>query len=248
MSVPTAVFASGGGTNLQALLDHFRERTDAHIALVISDRAHAGALRRAEAAGVGAIHIGVNQRSSDDVGQETMAALSEHGIELIALAGYLRLVPAEVTRKFRGRILNIHPALLPAFGGKGMFGVHVHEAVLAAGCRISGATVHWVDERYDEGRIITQWPVPVFAHDTVASLAERVLKVEHALYPAVVAAVARRIRARTVQPDSPESRDAHAGAPPHARQTAAHSAVFRLDTSDEGPDGDMLVFADLQGN
>jgi phosphoribosylglycinamide formyltransferase 1 len=207
VSVRTAVFASGGGSNLQALLDRFAARDQVDIALVISDRVDAGALQRAEAAGVSALHIPVKGRADDDVAADTLRALDAHGIGLIVLAGYLRLVPAAVTRRFRGRMLNIHPALLPAFGGKGMYGMRVHEAVIAAGCSVSGATVHLVDERYDEGRILAQWPVPVLQHDTSASLAARVLAVEHRLYPLVVAAIARDIAgaaARTTAVDRPE--------------------------------------------
>jgi folate-dependent phosphoribosylglycinamide formyltransferase PurN len=99
-------------------------------------------------------------------------------------------VPAEVSHAFHGRILNIHPALLPAFGGRGMYGHRVHEAVVASGVRLSGATVHFVDEQYDHGSIIAQWPVPVFPDDTPSTVAIRVLEVEHQLFPRAVAAVA----------------------------------------------------------
>jgi folate-dependent phosphoribosylglycinamide formyltransferase PurN len=102
---------------------------------------------------------------------------------VILLAGYLRLVPPAVVQAYPRRILNIHPALLPAFGGKGMWGHHVHEAVLASGASFSGATIHFVDEEYDTGSILAQWPVPVLKEDTPATLAARVLKVEHLLYP-----------------------------------------------------------------
>lgn len=184
-----AVFASGGGSNLQALLDRFVDAAHVRIALVVSDRAGSGALARAASAGVPAVHIAVGGRAQEDVAAETLAALSAHRIDLLVLAGYLRLVPPAVVGKYRGHILNIHPALLPAFGGAGMYGRHVHEAVLAAGCRVTGATVHYVDERYDEGRIIAQWPVPVLPGDTPARLAARVLEVEHRLYPAVIDAI-----------------------------------------------------------
>lgn len=194
MSLRTAVFASGGGSNLQALLERLQSGDDARICLVVSDRAEAGALRRAADAGVPAVHLPVRDRTDDAVARDTLAALAEHDIGLILLAGYLRLVPAAVTSTYRERMLNIHPALLPSFGGRGMYGRHVHEAVIAAGCRVTGATVHWVDERYDHGRILAQWPVPVLPGDTAAVLADRVLHVEHRLYPAAVTAVARHIR------------------------------------------------------
>ena len=193
MSVRLAVFASGGGSNLQALLDRFADTAHVRIALVVSDRAGSGALARAQSAGVPAVHIAAAGRNEADVAAETLAALSAHRIDLLALAGYLRLVPPAVVGKYSGHILNIHPALLPAFGGAGMYGRHVHEAVLAAGCRVTGATVHYVDERYDEGRIIAQWPVPVLPGDTPALLAARVLEIEHRLYPAVIDAIARGV-------------------------------------------------------
>jgi folate-dependent phosphoribosylglycinamide formyltransferase PurN len=116
--------------------------------------------------------------------------LERQNIELVALAGYLRYVPTEVVNRYAGRIVNVHPALLPAFGGPGMYGRRVHDAVLAAGVSVSGVTVHFVDEVYDRGRIIAQWPVPVLAGDDRDALAARVLRVEHILYPRVVDAIA----------------------------------------------------------
>lgn len=183
MSVSVAVFASGGGTNFQSLLDHQRESGPGRIALLVSDRPGAGALDRAERAGVARRIIPVKGRSSEEVSEETLDALREYGIQVILLAGYLRLVPSPVVRALPRRILNIHPALLPAFGGKGMWGHHVHEAVLASGASFSGPTIHFVDEEYDTGSILAQWPVPVLAGDTPDTLAARVLKVEHLLYP-----------------------------------------------------------------
>jgi phosphoribosylglycinamide formyltransferase/phosphoribosylglycinamide formyltransferase-1 len=123
--------------------------------------------------------------------KEWLALLNAGGIDLVVLAGYLKLVPAEVIAAYRGRIVNIHPALLPAFGGKGMFGARVHEAVLASGATESGATVHLVDEVYDHGSVLAQMRVPVLPGDTADRLAARVLEVEHRLLPAVVLAAAR---------------------------------------------------------
>jgi formyltetrahydrofolate-dependent phosphoribosylglycinamide formyltransferase len=189
-----AVFASGGGSNLQALLDHFQHAAaPVKISLVISDREGAGALARAERAGVPTAVVAATGRDAAIIADETLAALAEERIDLIALAGYLRLVPEPVIRAFSGRIINVHPALLPAFGGQGMYGIHVHRAVLAAGCFVTGPTVHYVDERYDEGRIIAQWPVPVSRDDTPETLAARVLRIEHILYPAALALVARSV-------------------------------------------------------
>ncbi|HLU24175.1 MAG TPA: phosphoribosylglycinamide formyltransferase [Longimicrobiales bacterium] len=195
MTVRVAVFASGGGTNLQALLDRFGGPMGpagrvAEIVLVVSDREDAGALDRARAAAVPTRVIPVRGRAADDVARETLEVLEAAEVELIALAGYLRLVPTEVVRRYRGRIVNIHPSLLPAFGGKGMYGQRVHEAVLEAGCRVTGVTVHLVDEEYDTGPILAQWPVPVLEGDTPERLAARVLRTEHRLYPAVVETLA----------------------------------------------------------
>jgi len=189
MSTPRArlaILASGGGSNLQAILDHLRSlgnAAPAEVAVVISDRAAAGALDRARAAGILAVHLPASE-------SHTLAALLEaQDITHIALAGYLRLIPAEVIAAFAGRIVNVHPALLPAFGGPGMYGRHVHEAVLRAGVRVSGPAVHFVDTRYDEGAIIAQWPVPVHVEDNPETLAARVLAAEHHLYPRIVAAL-----------------------------------------------------------
>ena len=183
-----AVLASGSGTNLQAILDHqstLGASAVANVVLVASDHPDAGALARARDAGITALALDREARSSGLGG-----ILVSHRIELLVLAGYLRLVPADVVAHFRGRILNVHPALLPAFGGAGMYGHKVHEAVIARGLRLTGPTVHFVDERYDEGPIIAQWPVPVLPGDTADLLAARVVAVEHRLYPAALDAVA----------------------------------------------------------
>lgn len=192
MSVRLAVFASGGGTNLQALLDHFEGgRNGARVALVISDNPDAGALDRAKRAEVATHVIPVRGRPTAAVTADAVDALESTGIELVTLAGYMQLVPEEVVGRFSSRIVNVHPALLPAFGGRGMYGARVHRAVLQAGCTVTGATVHLVNERYDEGRILSQWPVPVLEGDTPDTLARRVLRTEHALYPATVEWLAR---------------------------------------------------------
>jgi phosphoribosylglycinamide formyltransferase-1 len=195
MSERLAVFASGSGTNLQALIDHFRDSDIVDVALVISDRPGSGALERAKEAGIQAYHLPVRARPIAAVTADTIDALEAARIDLVGLAGYLRLLPPDVVRRFSHRILNIHPALLPSFGGKGMYGRRVHQAVLGAGCRITGPTVHFVNERYDEGRVVAQWPVPVLEDDTPESLARRVLRVEHVLYPTAVEWLARVLEA-----------------------------------------------------
>jgi len=183
--LPVAVLVSGGGTNLQALLDALRDSPVARLVRVVSNRPDATALERARQAGVPTAVL----RDPGEVG-ELAAALGDAG--LVVLAGYLRRIPPAVVARFRLRMINIHPALLPAFGGPGMYGRRVHERVLASGAAISGATVHYVDEEYDHGPIIAQWPVPVRPGDTPETLAARVLEIEHRLLPLVVLELARR--------------------------------------------------------
>lgn len=185
-----AVFASGGGSNLQALIDRCAAPdSPARVVLVIGSRPGIGALERADRAGIA--HRVLEPRVLGDAcGDATLALLEEHGVDLVVLAGYLSLVPSAVVARFRGRMLNIHPALLPSFGGQGMYGMRVHRAVIESGAKVSGATVHLVDDRYDEGRIVAQWPVPVLPGDTPEALAARVLAVEHRLLPAAVFALA----------------------------------------------------------
>jgi formyltetrahydrofolate-dependent phosphoribosylglycinamide formyltransferase len=185
-----AVLASGGGSNLQALLEHFDrlgDRRGGDVVLVASDRSDAGVLERASRVGImSTLHSTAKRPDAAPLGE----LLDQHEIDLIVLAGYLRLIPSDVVAKYAGRIMNVHPALLPAFGGPGMYGIRVHHAVIAAGVRVSGVTVHFVDDVYDHGKIIAQWPVPVFPSDDAGTLAARVLRVEHLLFPRVVDAVA----------------------------------------------------------
>lgn len=183
-----AVLASGGGSNLAAILDHLAlqgERAPGQVVWVGATKSTAGALTRAAAA-----RVAHDVVAAPDDGDALLATLRDAGTELLVLAGYLRHVPATVVRAFRGRVLNVHPALLPAFGGAGMYGERVHAAVIASGAKLSGVTVHFVNEEYDRGAIIAQWPAPVFASDTPASLGQRVLRLEHRLYPRCIAAVA----------------------------------------------------------
>ena len=196
-SVRVAVFASGGGTTLQALLDR-AEAIDKgwHVGLVLSDRQDAGALERARDHGVPTVVVSDRGRSADDVARETIGLLEDHDVQVVCLAGYLRLVPKGVVEAFEGRMLNVHPALLPAFGGKGMYGDRVHRAVLEAGVRLTGPTVHLVDAEYDRGLPLAQWPVPVLPEDTVPSLRSRVQAAERALYPVVVDRLAEAVSQR----------------------------------------------------
>jgi formyltetrahydrofolate-dependent phosphoribosylglycinamide formyltransferase len=178
-----AAFASGGGSNLQALLDHQGPDCPYEIRLVVTDREGVGALDRAAKVGVPTRVIPTKGRDALDVAAETLTALKEHGVDVVFLAGYLKLIPAPVVGAYRRRILNVHPALLPSFGGKGMYGMNVHRAVIESGTRLSGPTVHFVDEEYDRGTIVAQWPVPVLLDDTPEAVAARVLRVEHLIYP-----------------------------------------------------------------
>jgi phosphoribosylglycinamide formyltransferase-1 len=183
-----AVLASGRGSNLQAIIDHFdnlaRERV-AKVVLVASNRADSPALLRAATASIDTASFNPN-----DDGSELLALLQKSRIDLVVLAGYLKRVPPMVIGEYAGRIINIHPALLPAFGGEGMYGARVHEAVIASGATETGVTVHLVDDEYDRGPILAQWRVRVDKSDTAESLAARVLNVEHVVYPRVVEMVA----------------------------------------------------------
>jgi len=185
MTMRVAVAVSGRGSNLEALLRALGADAPARVVLVVSNRADAPALERAREHGVAAEVL-----SDPADPAEWLDRLAHHRIDLLVLAGYLKLVPAAVIARYRDRILNVHPALLPAFGGRGMYGHHVHEAVLASGTRESGATVHLVDEVYDRGRILAQARVAVLPGDSAETLAARVLSVEHRLLPAVVLAAA----------------------------------------------------------
>jgi formyltetrahydrofolate-dependent phosphoribosylglycinamide formyltransferase len=186
VTIRAAVFASGGGTNFQALLDHQPADGAWRIVLLLTDREDAGAIARAVEADVPVAVIPTRGRPADDVGREMLALLERYSVELVLLAGYVKLVPTEVVARYRRRLLNIHPALLPSFGGKGMYGKRVHAAVIASGAEESGASVHFVDEEYDRGPVVAQRRVPVLQGDTPESLATRVLEVEHQLYPAAV--------------------------------------------------------------
>jgi phosphoribosylglycinamide formyltransferase 1 len=185
MPMHVAVAVSGRGSNLEALLRTLGPEAPARVVLVLSNRADAPALARAAERGIPAVTL----RDHAAAG-EWLDALERHRVELLVLAGYLKLVPTEVVARYRGHILNVHPALLPAFGGAGMYGRRVHEAVLASGARESGATVHLVDEVYDRGAILGQARVPVLPNDDPDTLAARVLEVEHRLLPAAVLAAA----------------------------------------------------------
>jgi formyltetrahydrofolate-dependent phosphoribosylglycinamide formyltransferase len=183
-----AVLISGSGTNLQAIIDGCQSGAiPAAVALVISSREEAYGLVRARQAH---IPTAIFRRKDfpDNAAAVThlLGLLQTHRIDMIALAGYLKIVPPEIIRAFPRRIVNIHPGLLPGYGGKGMYGHYVHEAVIANREKESGVTVHLVDEQYDHGQILAQEKVRVLPEDTPDTLAARVLVVEHRLYPRVI--------------------------------------------------------------
>lgn len=183
-----AVFASGRGSNFEALHHALIERhINARIVVVISNNSAAGALSLARSFGIPAIHLSQKQFPDHTTFMRTLLdTLRQHGVDFIVLAGYMKRIDPELIAQFRQRIINIHPALLPKFGGPGMFGHHVHEAVIAAKEKESGATVHLVDEEYDHGKILLQERVHVEENDTPDSLAAKVLKIEHTILPRAI--------------------------------------------------------------
>lgn len=184
-----AVFASGKGSNFQAILDAIKagKIPNARIALVISNNSSAGALEIARNDRIPALHVSRQQFGSDEsFNKALLQKLQDSKINFVALAGYMKMLDSSIIKHFKNRIVNIHPALLPKFGGKGMYGIHVHEAVIANKERMSGATVHLVDEEYDRGPIVLQRKVEVAPNDTPESLAAKVLKIEHQIYPEAV--------------------------------------------------------------
>ena len=198
-----AVFASGGGSNFQSILDAAADGSlPARIRLLVSDRPNAGALERAERANLAHAVIDPDAASAPEAyGNELLRVLDDHEVDFVALAGFLRKIPPAVVERFRTRMVNIHPALLPSFGGQGMYGHHVHEAAVRYGVRWSGVTVHLVDEEYDHGPVVQQIPVPRRPTDSPEDLADRVLSYEHRLYPETLRLFAEekiRIDGRTV--------------------------------------------------
>lgn len=185
--VRIGVLASGGGTNLQAIIDACeRGEIDGDVVVVISNMPDAYALERARKHRIDAFsfpHKGVPREQHE---ADVIACLEQHKVDLVCLAGYLRMLTPVFIDKYAGRLMNTHPALLPSFGGKGMHGLKVHQAVLDYGCKVSGCTTHFVTLEVDGGPIILQKAVPVLEGDTAETLQERVLKEEHKLYPRAI--------------------------------------------------------------
>jgi len=185
-----AVFVSGRGSNLKAILEHSELENLIKVVVVFSDKVECGAFEIARKYGVETKIIGKgdNQISNKNL----LEVLRNYNLDLIVLAGYLKLVPVEVVREFENRIINIHPALLPSFGGKGMYGMNVHTAVFNSSAKVSGATVHFVNAEYDKGKIIAQRCVDISDVKSAEEIAERVLKIEHQILPEVIKAFAEK--------------------------------------------------------
>ena len=186
------VLASHGGTNLQAIIDSCRSGAiDAEVRVVISNNSRSLALERARRANIPASHLSSSTHPDPDRLDEAITeTLRLYGVQVVALAGYMKMLGTRTLDAYRSRILNVHPALLPKFGGQGMYGERVHEAVLASGERVSGVTVHLVDEVYDHGPVVAQTQVPVLPDDTPGALAAKVLEQEHILYPETIQRIA----------------------------------------------------------
>ncbi len=189
-----AVFASGRGSNFQSLAEAISKKNiEAKIVVVISNNSDAGALALAQAFHIPALHLSQKQFPSQEAFTKAiLSVLESHGVDFIVLAGYLKKIDPAIIRRYRNNIINVHPALLPAFGGQGMYGHYVHEAVIAQHASASGATVHIVDEEFDHGLIVLQESIPVDRSDTPETLAEKVLRIEHRILPRAVELFARK--------------------------------------------------------
>ena len=184
-----AVLVSGGGSNLQSIIDETKNgvlKNIAEVVIVISNNPSAYGLTRAEKANIKAVALDYKNMDGKDYDAKMYNFIKESEADLICLAGYLKKIPKKIVNEYKSRILNIHPALLPKFGGKGMYGHFVHEAVVKAKEKKSGATVHFADENYDTGSIIIQKEVPVYETDSAEDVAKRVLVVEHEIFPKAI--------------------------------------------------------------
>ncbi len=178
-----AIFASGSGSNARKIMEHFKNHPSVKVALVVSNKKDAGVLDIAKEYGIDTLTVSKSTFYETD---NILTSLSDYNISFIVLAGFLLLVPQYIIRHFNKKIVNIHPALLPKFGGKGMFGIHVHEAVKEAGEKETGITIHFCNEHYDEGNVIFQARCPIFPHDTAQDIAKRVLSLEHEHFAKVI--------------------------------------------------------------
>jgi phosphoribosylglycinamide formyltransferase-1 len=180
MTARIAIFASGSGSNAENIANYFRGNPVAEVSLILANRPDAYVLERARRLGIPSV---VFDRKQFYETEKVLEILREHHIDLLVLAGFLWLVPDNLLKAYPGRIVNIHPALLPKYGGKGMYGEKVHLAVTASGDKVSGITIHYVDEHYDEGKIIFQATCEVTPNDTPESIAQKVHRLEYEHYP-----------------------------------------------------------------
>jgi phosphoribosylglycinamide formyltransferase-1 len=191
-----AIFASGAGSNAQKIIDHFKNSSLARIALIVCNKKNAGVLEIAKKEDISSLII---EKEKFFQGNGYLDELKEHKIEFIVLAGFLWKIPSILINSYPKRIINIHPALLPKHGGKGMYGQNVHEAVINGKEVESGITIHYIDEHYDNGDIILQVKCPVRKNDTPEILANRIHALEHANYPIVIEEIVRKLRAMSYE-------------------------------------------------
>lgn len=178
-----AIFASGEGTNCENIIKYFSGRTDINVALVLSNKSEAKVLAKAANYGVPSVYMGKADFNNED---KLMAVMKEYNIDFIVLAGFLLMIPGFLVDAYNHKIVNIHPALLPKHGGKGMYGHHVHEAVKAAGDKKSGITIHWVNNVCDGGEIIEQWDFAIKPEDTIDDIEKNIHILEQANYPKAI--------------------------------------------------------------
>jgi len=185
-NIQIAIFASGNGTNAENIISHLKNISTINVSLIVSDKENAGIH---DVAFKNKIPIFVIPKSDINIGDEILRHLKSHQIDFIVLAGYLKKIPVNILRAYERNVINIHPALLPKYGGKGMYGKHVHEAVIENKETESGMTIHYVDEIYDNGEIILQEKCSISENDTADTLAEKIHQLEHKHYPEVIASL-----------------------------------------------------------
>ncbi len=182
MAKQICIFASGTGSNAQKIIDYFKHHVDIRVRLIVTNKATAGVLTIAQKEGIDSHILTKNELSS----QAFIAKLQQKNIDLIVLAGFLKLIPLSLIKAFPNQIVNIHPALLPKYGGKGMYGMNVHKAVRENNDTTSGMTIHYVNKQYDEGKHIFQASCDIFPEDTAEMIARKVLVLEHGFYAMVI--------------------------------------------------------------
>ncbi len=178
-----AIFASGNGSNAENIISYFRKKPVAKVAVILTNRQNAGIIQRAERLG---IQCKVFNKKQLYQSEEILQYLKDLGIDWVVLAGFLWIIPTNIIRAYPNHIVNIHPALLPGFGGKGMYGMHVHEAVIRSGVRESGISIHLVDEHYDQGKIVFQAKITIDENDTAETLANKIHQLEYRHFPVIL--------------------------------------------------------------